>query len=115
MEYETMEEWFCNTHYIIDGNGNFRKAKSEEEYFQNYYSGLRQIELTQNDEVSVSTIFLGNDHNYGLNEDSTPILFETMVFGGEYNELCFRYRTLEEARTGHKDVCWRVFHKVGAK
>lgn len=49
--------------------------------------------------VTVSTVFLGLDHNWlGKGE---PLLFETMVFGGEHNECMDRYPTWEEAEAGH--------------
>ena len=49
--------------------------------------------------VRVSTVFLGLDHNWG---DDPPVLWETMIFGGNqegYQEL---YTSLEEAVEGHK-------------
>lgn len=52
--------------------------------------------------ISVSTVFLGIDHNFtGMGE---PILFETMVFDdyGEVIRSTFaRYSTWDEAETGH--------------
>lgn len=53
----------------------------------------------------VSTVWLGNDHNY--DEDGAPLIFETMVFypsgqGGDGSDLdCLRWSTEEEARAGH--------------
>ena len=49
--------------------------------------------------VEVSTVFLGLDHSFGLAK--TPILFETMVFGGKYDQYEERYATWEEAEEGH--------------
>ncbi len=48
--------------------------------------------------IRVSTIFLGLDHNYN---DGPPVLFETMVFGGELDQEMDRYSTWEEAEAGH--------------
>ncbi len=50
--------------------------------------------------VRVSTVFLGVDYNFS--ENGEPILFETMVFGGEYNGEQERYVTWEEAEKGHQ-------------
>ena len=50
-------------------------------------------------DVQVSTVFLGLDHRFG---DGTPILFETMIFGGEHDEYQERYETWDEALEGHK-------------
>lgn len=52
-----------------------------------------------NDEVSVSTIWLGLDHGFG---SSTPVIFETMVFGGPLDQQMERYSTLIAAEAGHE-------------
>jgi len=53
----------------------------------------------------ISTVFLSMDHSLaGLIGDGTPILFETMVFGGEYDEYQERYYTYDEAEEGHKRI-----------
>src|SRR4051794_39297838 len=54
----------------------------------------------------VSTVFLGIDHNFGFGPDKDPLLFETMIFGGdersEFGEsYCERYHTWGEAEAGH--------------
>jgi hypothetical protein len=51
--------------------------------------------------VVVSTIFLGLDHAFG---DGPPVLFETMVFGGEHNGDQRRYCTWAEAEIGHMEL-----------
>ncbi len=51
--------------------------------------------------VKVSTVFLGLNHQYG---DGPPVLYETMIFGGEHDELQARYHTRAEAAQGHADV-----------
>lgn len=48
--------------------------------------------------ATVSTVFLGIDHNWG---DGPPLIFETMVFGGPMDENQVRYSTYEEALRGH--------------
>lgn len=52
--------------------------------------------------VDVSTVFLCLDH--GWVEDGPPVLFESMIFGGEYDQFCERYCTLDEARAGHARI-----------
>jgi len=49
--------------------------------------------------VTVSTVFLALDHAFDGGE---PILFETMIFGGEHDDFQERYHTWEEAEEGHK-------------
>ena len=55
--------------------------------------------------ISVSTVFLGIDHRHGEGE---PVLFETMVFGGNYDGYQDRYCTYDEAVLGHYIVCEMV-------
>jgi hypothetical protein len=56
-------------------------------------------------DVSVSTVLLVIDHAF----EGEPLIFETMVFGGEHDELCERYSTRDEAVKGHQRVCETVF------
>lgn len=53
------------------------------------------------EDVKVSTVFLGLDHAFG---GGPPMIFETMVFGGEHDELTRRYSTKDEALKGHAEV-----------
>lgn len=53
----------------------------------------------------VSTVFLGLDHQYGV---GPPILFETMIFGGELNGEEWRYSTWSEAESGHRQAVEKV-------
>ncbi len=57
----------------------------------------------------VSTVFLGVDH--GLVGDGPPILFETMVFGGNWDLGQRRYSTWDEAEEGHRRVVDEVMGK----
>ncbi len=47
----------------------------------------------------VSTVFLGVDHNF---RDGDPVLWETMMFGGNYDLACDRYRSRKDAIVGHE-------------
>ena len=51
--------------------------------------------------VEISTVFLGIDHNF-LGKGKLPILFETMIFGGDLDENMERYSTWQDAEEGHK-------------
>lgn len=50
----------------------------------------RIVAKTKKNDIVVSTVFLGIDHQYN---NGPPILFETLIFGGEYNEDQWRYST----------------------
>lgn len=58
--------------------------------------------------VRVSTVFLGMDHGWNMRPDARPVLFESMVFGGEDDEYQERYATWEEAEAGHKAIVERL-------
>lgn len=62
----------------------------------------RHVAKTEKDEIKVSTVFLGIDHSFG---DGPPLLFETMIFGGEHDKDMWRYSTWNEAEEGHKKAC----------
>lgn len=49
--------------------------------------------------IRISTVFLGLDHSF---DGGPPLLFETMIFGGEHDGYCERYVTYEEAEIGHQ-------------
>lgn len=50
--------------------------------------------------IKVSTVFLGMNHSFGYTPN--PLVFETMIFGGEHDEYCERYSTWDEAEDGHQ-------------
>lgn len=49
--------------------------------------------------TTVSTVFLGIDHGFRGGE---PVLWETMMFGGDYDLACDRYRSRRDAIVGHE-------------
>ena len=51
-------------------------------------------------DIRVSTVFLGLDHSFGAS--TVPILFETMIFGGQHDDYQERYATYKQAEAGHK-------------
>lgn len=55
--------------------------------------------------VHVSTVFLGLDHGWGTVK---PVLFETMVFGGDADGETHRYCTWAEAERGHYHCAARI-------
>lgn len=65
----------------------------------------RIIRQTVIGEVRISTIFLGIDHAFGC---GMPLLFETMIFGGEHGSYQARCCTEAEAIEQHFAACSRV-------
>ena len=64
--------------------------------------GAKRVAAHEEAGVNVSTVFLGLDHGM---QSGIPILFETMIFGGEHDEYQERYTTWEEAEVGHIEAC----------
>ena len=62
----------------------------------------RRVARDEEGDIFVSTVFLGMNHNWG---DVPPLLFETMIFGGESDEDTWRYSTWQQAVDGHKKAC----------
>jgi hypothetical protein len=80
--------------------------KSYLEWAQWFGTADRRVARTEVGDVEVSTVFLGTDHGFGYS--TRPILFETMVFGGELNLEQERYYTWDEAESGHAAMVARV-------
>ena len=53
-------------------------------------------------DAAVSTVFLGLDHRW--EPDGPPVLYETMIFGGEHDGDMDRYCTRDAAEAGHADL-----------
>ncbi len=84
--------------YILDG-------KTPVPLFDTTKWGLKVDKIIGKDQfgsVSVSTVFLGMDHSFG---GGSPVLFETMIFGGEHDQYQERYCTWDEAEKGHQIAC----------
>jgi hypothetical protein len=84
--------------YILDG-------KTPVPLFDTTKWGLQVDKIIGKDQfgsVSVSTVFLGMDHSFSGGD---PVLFETMIFGGEHDQYQERYCTWDEAEKGHQIAC----------
>jgi len=68
----------------------------------------RTMKKTEKNGIKVSTMFLGLDHSFG---DGPPMLYETVIFGGEHDQYQERYATEEEALKGHtkaEELAWET-------
>lgn len=94
-------------HYIFV-NGKIKEVSFLE--FAIWFEDIdnRRVDKTTiNDDVFVSTIFLGIDHNFMPKEawkENPPVLFETMVMGGKFSDKGWRYSTLNQAKRGHWEI-----------
>lgn len=102
-------------YYKLDSDHNPIPCSSKEwaALYEEEAASRRVAETFIIRETRVSTVFLGLDHRFG-DRVGLPILFETMVFGGDGNakEDCERYSTWREAEEGHQRMVekWRGKH-----
>lgn len=92
-------------HYILEGKV-IKEATLMEWAQWMETPGVRRVDKTTYGDVEVSTVFLGLDHRFV--DEGEPILFETMIFGGELDEETDRCCTYAEAETMHKQMCEKV-------
>ena len=88
-------------HYILDGK---KPVPCDLMTWAKSFEGSeRHIAKSGNRKKKwVSTVFLGLDHQFG---DGPPLLFETMIFGGEHDQWVERCSTWDEAEAIHKHAC----------
>lgn len=105
--------------FILDENKDAISVEDAREWGNWMRDANRVVardEFTTEDNTAfiVSTLFLGLNHNYGDMNDEAPILFETMIFGGnplrDYPE---RYTYWYEAEAGHQRIVKNI--KDGAR
>lgn len=105
MKMEDLDKVFSEWHYILVGRMAV-KANGFKEWSEWFCHANRTISVTRRNGIAVSTIFLGINH--GCNTED-PILFETMIFGGERNQYIRRYTTWNDAAKGHCEICELAF------
>jgi hypothetical protein len=63
-------------------------------------SDRRTVKRDEIGDITVSTVFLGLDHSW--TPGGKPVLWETMIFGGEHDQYQERYTSYEDALEGHE-------------
>ncbi len=66
----------------------------------------RRIAQTFVGNVKISTVFLTTNHRF--HSEGAPIVFETLIFGGELDLEMDRYETVDDALLGHEQMVARV-------
>lgn len=89
-------------YYLLDANKIPYEVSLEESYKMYKDMDMKIVKQETVGDSKVSTVFLGLDHAWD-GEDG-PILFETMIFDGYYDEFQRRYKTYDEALQGHNDA-----------
>lgn len=88
--------------YILDGH---TPVASDPTAWAIWFEANQDTRVVRQEKVNgaaISTVFLGIDHSYG---DGPPILFETMIFGGEHNDYQDRCSTWKQAEAMHETAC----------
>lgn len=92
--------------YILDRDGKPVRANTLEwGVWLETHREQRIVRQDTIDGIKVSTVFLGLDYYYGpRSQPHDPILWETMIFGGEHDQYCQRYTSAEDAMAGHMEA-----------
>lgn len=86
--------------YLLDGHDVVPCTSDEwAKRFQDRQARRVALTLLEDDKVRVSTVFLGLDHGC---DDGPPLIFETMIFGGEHEGYMDRCSTWDEAEAMHQ-------------
>ncbi len=88
-------------HYVLNPDHTTRPVSDVLVWAKHFEEDERYVARDElPNDVSVSTVFLGLEHNY--TDEGPPLLFETMIFGGRWDDYCVRYSTWDEAVKGHQ-------------
>lgn len=98
-----MSDW-----YTLDKNN--KPVKSTVLVWDNI--DKRRVALDEIEGIQISTVFLGLDHSWG---SGPPVLWETMIFGGEHDNDQDRYTSHEDALIGHKHAVDLVLKSLEPK
>lgn len=89
--------------YILDGHD---VVETDLQTWARWFEkGGRKVAYEEIGDSGISTVFLGIDHSF---DGGPPLLFETMVFGGNLDQEMTRCTTWEEAEAMHRAMCERV-------
>ena len=100
-------------YYILGDNFEVSETNDVLAYAEWFATYDRHVAKTKVEDVEVSTVFLGLDHNF---MGDVPILWETMIFGDKEKESLYdyqeRYATFDEAKAGHQRAVEFVREKL---
>ncbi len=86
--------------YILDNDEPIEATMEEWSAF--FASPERIVASDMLGDVRVSTVFIGMDMGYEfLTTQHKPVLWETMIFGGDHDQYQERYTSAADARAGH--------------
>jgi hypothetical protein len=89
-----------DNNYILDADNNPVLEPDVVKWAKWYEIANRHVGNTVIGGIKISTVFLGLDHNFG--GSGPPVLWESMIFGGENDDYQERYTSYKRAVNGHK-------------
>jgi hypothetical protein len=100
-ETDRLRSWYYldSEHNVVPWRDHFQTYK---DYMDWWGSTQRQLFHDTVGPASVSTVFLGLDHDFGI--AGKPVVFETLVFGGVHDGDMNRYCTYQDAKEGHEEM-----------
>jgi hypothetical protein len=69
------------------------------EWARLFFGTDRHVALDHVGDVEISTVWLGIDYGFGL--APAPLIYETMIFGGPYDQEQWRWSNRDAALAGH--------------
>lgn len=103
--------------YVLDDEGNVVPCEDLQEWGKFMQAGRRKVARLELGDWTVSTVFLGLNHN--CTGEGEPQLYETMIFldgteaSEKLDETCWRAATRDDAMEYHRIAvrhvgeCWR--------
>lgn len=88
-----------NKHYLLGENHEIIVEEDLITWAKAFGKLNRVVKQENVGDSRVSTVFLGLDYNFS---DGEPLLFETMIFGGEHDQYQERCSTWEQAEKMHQ-------------
>jgi hypothetical protein len=92
-----------NDKFILGVDGNPVECDNIGLWGKWFESADRSLKRTDVRDMTVSTVFLGLNHNFGIGGD--PVLWETMIFtkgGKDWKDYMERYTSKADALEGHE-------------
>jgi hypothetical protein len=88
--------------YILDEENNPIKTDSLSSFkWMEKNKHKKFVKREHIGDIFISTVFLGLDHSWNSH---LPVLWETMIFGGEHDQYQDRYTSYEDAIKGHEEA-----------
>lgn len=101
-------------YFILDDHGDPQPCDSLTwtRWFEDHHAERVLAQDRLEDGLTVSTVFVGI--NMVFLDRGPPLIYETVIFGGEHDGYQNRYATRAEALDGHRDALRLAQHRTPA-